>query len=189
MSEDNKLHEYDGIVELDHPLPTWWLWGFILSIIFSVGYYAYYELGSGPTLLEEFEVAMQSLEERKQAASSQLVESEEILREAFGAADLSVGREQYLQKCMACHGMDMQGSIGPNLVDAYWIHGGGTRMGLVEMIREGSPAMGMPPWESILKREEVYALAAYILSKRGSQVAGGRPPQGELVEDYLSQDW
>lgn len=187
--EGATYHEYDGIIELDNPLPTWWLWSFFFTIIFSVGYYAYYELGPGPTLVEEFELAMEALEARQQDRGERLLESEETLREAFLATDLELGQTHYAQKCMACHGVELQGSIGPNLTDAHWIHGQGSRMDLVKMIREGVPARGMPPWDGILNTEEVYAVAAFILSKKGTDPQGGRPPQGELNPDYLSPDW
>lgn len=189
MSEDRKLHEYDGIVELDNPLPKWWLWGFFLTIFFAIGYYAYYELGPGPTLTQELEVAMQALQEKKDGSSDQLLETEESLKEAFALADLQTGHDQYMQKCMACHGNELQGLIGPNLTDAYWIHGGGTRVGILEVIRKGVLDAGMPPWDSIMKRDEIYAVAAYILSKKGTNPAGARPPQGELNEQYLNPDW
>ena len=55
---ENKFHEYDGIVEHDNPLPTWWLWTFFLAIIFAFLYFIHYEFGGGETLQQELQVAM-----------------------------------------------------------------------------------------------------------------------------------
>ena len=46
-------HGYDGIQEYDNPLPGWWVWIFWVTIVFSLGYWAYYQLGPGPTVVLE----------------------------------------------------------------------------------------------------------------------------------------
>lgn len=185
MSQDQqKYHEYDGIIEHDNPMPTWWLWIFFLTIIFSFIYYIHYELAGGPTLQQELTIAMEQLERQQSAALSSVpLETEDSLAAAFSKDGvLELGQGQFASKCAACHGPELQGLIGPNLTDKFWLHGKGTRMDLVKVIREGVPEKGMPPWGPVMKRDEIYAVTAFILSKKGSNPAGAKAPEGDVVE-------
>ncbi len=190
MSEDQneKFHVYDGIVEHDNPLPTWWLWTFFLTIIFSFIYVLHYEFAGGPTLEQELEVAMTQLEQvQAQSTAAAPIETEDSLVAAFGNNDvLQLGAAQYSTKCASCHGPQLQGLIGPNLTDKFWIHGNGSRMAILKVIREGIPEKGMPPWGPVMKKSELYAVTALIISKKGSNPEGAKAPQGEPLEDYLS---
>ena len=184
MSDNNeKFHEYDGIVEHDNPLPTWWLWTFFLCIIFAALYYIHYQFGGGLTLSQELDIAMKDLEKSKaQIVASAPLETEDSLQEAFGKGGVvELGAATFQGKCAACHGQELQGLIGPNLTDRFWLHGKGTRLDIVKVVRDGVPDKGMPPWGPVLKKEELYAVAAFILSKKGSNPAGAKPPQGEEV--------
>ena len=58
-------HDYDGIQELDHPLPKWWLMTFYGCVIFAIGYVGYYEFLGGPTGTEELETQMAKIEASK----------------------------------------------------------------------------------------------------------------------------
>lgn len=185
MNDNNneKFHEYDGIIEHDNPLPTWWLWTFFLTIIFAFLYFIHYEFAGGPTLKQELSVAMSQLEKEKAASeAASPMETEESLAAAFAKDGVvSAGQAVFASKCAACHGQELQGLIGPNLTDKFWIHGKGTRMDIVKVIRDGVPDKGMPPWGPVLKKEEVYSVAAFILSKKGSNPKGAKAPQGEEV--------
>ncbi|QDK38400.1 cbb3-type cytochrome c oxidase N-terminal domain-containing protein [Bdellovibrio sp. NC01] len=183
MSESNKHHEYDGIVEHDNPLPTWWLWTFFITIIFGFMYFIHYQFAGGPTLKEELSVAMAQLEKEQAAAqSASPMETEESLAEVFKKDGIvQLGASTFASKCAACHGAELQGLIGPNLTDKFWLHGKGTRMDIVKTIRDGVSDKGMPPWGPVMKKEEVYAVAAFILSKKGSNPPGAKAPQGEEV--------
>lgn len=189
MSEDKKYHEYDGIIEHDNPLPTWWLWTFFLTIIFAFLYFLHYEIAGGPTLKDELKVSLGEIEKMKGSSTAAApVESEDSLAGEFKKPGFTeTGASAYAAKCAACHGHEMQGLIGPNLVDKFWIHGKGTRLDIVKVIREGVADKGMPPWGPVLKKEELYSLAAYIISKKGSNPPGAKPAEGEPVEDYLER--
>lgn len=184
MSDEQKHHVYDGIVEHDNPMPTWWLWTFFLTIIFAFLYYIHYELAGGPTLLDELQVEMQQIE--KSAAQVPAPEETETTLAAYFADPQMIekGSAAYAQKCASCHGNELQGLIGPNLVDSYWIHGQGTKKDLVHWVRVGVPEKGMPPWGPVMKNEELYAVTAYVFSKKGSKPSGSKEPQGVLVEGY-----
>lgn len=184
METDKKHPVYDGIVEHDNPMPSWWLWTFFLTIIFAFIYYVHYEIAGGPTLQDELKIEMAQLEKASAKAPAP-VETEESLAAVFGKSEaIQAGSATYAQKCASCHGADLQGLIGPNLVDSYWIHGKATKMDIVHWIRVGVPEKGMPPWGPVMKNEELYSVAAYIYSKKGTQPAGSKEPQGDLVEGY-----
>lgn len=187
-NEKNKMtdHEYDGIKELDNPLPGWWLTTFYATIIFSVIYYAYYELGSGPSSDQELQASMKKIEqlqaqsEQEKSSSDVVVDYTKLLADSEA---LAAGKAIFLQKCSACHGQNNEGGIGPNMTDNYWLRGKGTIADIVHTIEVGVPEKGMPPWKGMIKDEDIPKVAAYIKSKVGSQPAGAKAPQGELVEE------
>lgn len=177
-----KGHSYDGITEYDNPLPTWWLVTFFITIIFGFIYYIHYETGSGPTLKQELNMAMEEIEKHK-AQAPVVMESEESLQALMQTPEISsLGSGQYAGKCAVCHGEHLQGLIGPNLTDKYWLHGKGTRMDILKVVRDGVPDKGMPAWGAMLKKEEVYAVVSYVFSKKNSQPENAKAPQGEPVE-------
>lgn len=187
MSDDIKdpltNHDYDGIQEYDNPLPTWWLTTFFATIIFAFIYFLHYQFGGGETLTQELDVAMKNLEQAAVQHAPAQTESEDILTETMKDPKLaSLGATAFETKCASCHGPKLEGLIGPNLVDNFWIHGKGTRMDILTTIRKGVPEKGMPPWESLLSKDEVYGLTAYIVSKKGSTPENAKAPQGEEVK-------
>ena len=70
MSDRDRLmsHGYDGIREYDNPLPGWWVWIFWATIVFSIGYWAYYQMGPGPSIVAQYEAEMQAVAERQPKA-------------------------------------------------------------------------------------------------------------------------
>lgn len=177
-------HNYDGIQELDNSLPRWWLASFYLTIFFAIGYYAYFELGSGPTLKQEFEEEIAAVESQKAAIPhSPFPNVEKLASAQKDPGKISTGKGLFQSRCIACHGDKGQGMIGPNLTDDYWIHGDGKIGAIAKTIYDGVPEKGMPPWGSLLSEEEVYAVTAYVKSLRGTDPAGAKPAQGQLVKE------
>lgn len=186
MSEDQDIlikgHEYDGIKEFDNPLPGWWLVTFYATIIFSFIYVIHYEFGGGPTLSQELEVAMKEIQMAKPSTPVALLSEEDLLKNTQDPNALALGAEVYNGKCASCHGNELQGLIGPNLTDKYWVHGKGKMNDILLTIKVGVADKGMPPWDGILKNEELVAVTAFIHSKIGTNPANAKPPQGELAE-------
>lgn len=175
-------HSYDGITELDNPLPSWWLWTFLFTIMFAFLYWIHYESGSGPTLKQELTTAMKEIE-KNQPHEPALMETEETLMAAMSGPGLvSTGAQVYASKCVACHGADLQGQVGPNLTDKFWIHGKGTRVSIIKVVREGVPEKGMPTWGEVISKEESYAVTAFIFSKKRTNPPNAKAPQGEEAE-------
>jgi cytochrome c oxidase cbb3-type subunit 3 len=174
-------HLYDGIQELDNRLPTWWLWLFYLTIAFAAVYFAYYNLGSGPTLKQELRASKMEWDAlQTKVASGGLSADDEaklFAKIMKDEARLKQGKEVFMGKCLACHGPLGQGTVGPNLTDNFWIHGGAP-VKMAKIIRDGVNDKGMPPWGPILKPEEVQSVVVYIKSLAGTNPPGAKPPQG-----------
>ncbi|MEY4617563.1 MAG: hypothetical protein RJB66_2523 [Pseudomonadota bacterium] len=175
-------HEYDGIQEFDNPLPMWWLWTFFGTIIFAFIYYLHYEMKAGPSLEQELATDMAAIEQMKTTAESEAPKAD--LAAIIGDPNkIQAGAAVYAGKCASCHGDKGQGLVGPNLTDTAWIHGAKPEEWLV-VIAKGVLDKGMPPWEGILKSNEIHEVIAYIDSLKGTNPAGGKPAQGTEYPDY-----
>jgi cytochrome c oxidase cbb3-type subunit 3 len=73
------------------------------------------------------------------------------------------GQTTFATTCAACHKPDLTGMIGPNLVDYQWIHGG-KPMETMRVITDGVAAKGMPAWGSMLGKQKVTEVVAFIFS-------------------------
>jgi len=172
-------HAYDGIQEYDNPLPGWWVWVFWATIVFSLGYWVYYQLGPGPSIIAQYEADVRDAAARQAAVApaSAAMTDEAILAMGKDARAMAAAKEIFATRCMPCHGPEGQGLVGPNLTDDYWIHGRRPTE-ILHTISEGVPEKGMVPWKDQLKREELPALAVYVLSLGGSHPANPKAPQG-----------
>ncbi len=180
MTEDNDNltgHNYDGIEEYDNPLPMWWLTTFLITIIFGVLYWIHYEFGGAPNQLAELDRDMAAIKLLQQ--SEVVVESEDDYKPNENLA--LQGKAVYQAKCAACHGDQLQGIIGPNLVDEYWIHGQAKGTQIAEVIRKGVNDKGMPAWDSLMTTEEIKSAVVFILSSQGQTPPNPKPPQGEKI--------
>lgn len=178
-------HNYDGIQEYDNPLPGWWLATFYGAIIFSIFYIGYYHYGSGPSPTEELARDMAEIQAREMnARAKEPGPTEEFLAAIFqDPARREAGHAIFTERCASCHGPQGGGMIGPNLTDAFWIHGRGTLLDLAGIVSEGVPEKGMPPWKLLLKKEEIHSVVAYVKSLKDSHPANAKEPQGEPVKE------
>ncbi len=178
-------HNYDGIQELDHVLPRWWLWTLYGTIVFAIGYCGYYLTGIGPNPQQELSVALKEIEALSPAPSSgggSASSEGELLAASKDASRVKHGAEVYAGKCLACHGDKGQGIVGPNLTDDFWIHGKGTLSDMANLIAIGVPEKGMPPWGTLLTTDELKDVVAFVHSLHGSNPPGAKAPQGEKQE-------
>ena len=90
------------------------------------------------------------------------------------------GKETFTAYCASCHRPDGGGLIGPNLTDAYWLHGGAIT-DVYKTVAGGVLEKGMPPWEKTLKPAQLNAVVAYVMTLQGTTPKDPKPPQGELV--------
>ncbi len=191
--EDNKIeiiegldenlmdHEYDGIRELDNSLPPWWLYMFYGTIIFAVLYMGNYFFMGAPSQEEEYvaemQIAGEQLEKVREEKGGSVGESNVGLMTED--ENLEHGESIYIKNCLACHGANGEGGIGPNLTDEYWISGG-TINEVFRTIKYGVPEKGMIPWESQLSPEQIQQVSSYILVKLlGTDPPNAKEPQGD----------
>ncbi|MNJ85309.1 Cbb3-type cytochrome c oxidase subunit CcoP2 [compost metagenome] len=167
-------HEYDGIRELDNNLPPWWVWGFYLTILFSIGYILYYHVFNGPSQLTEYQNSMAQAQKEIDAylkkAAMNVDESNVTLLtdpEALGK-----GKSLFETNCATCH-KDGSGDIGPNLTDNYWLYGNDIKT-VFGTIKNGT-SNGMPEHASKLNPIQLQDVASYVLSLK---YIPGKEPEG-----------
>jgi cytochrome c oxidase cbb3-type subunit 3 len=176
-----EIHEYDGIIEHDNRLPRWWLYTLYGTIVFSVGYWFHYHtFGSGenPGAAYDREQAAIAAAEAEKLKTQGAVTPESLLAMSRDERTVKQGKDVFLATCASCHGPNGGGLIGPNLTDDAWLHGGAPEK-IYATIREGYLPKGMPAWGPQLGEERVRAVSAYVLTLKNTNVAGGKPPQGE----------
>lgn len=173
---------YDGIEEMDYPLPSWWVAIFYITIIFSVFYCGYYLTGIGPSLRDELASYMKEINAKKAAQGGGSGIPDDQVLASFHDPNLKHGQEVYMTKCLPCHGDKGQGVIGPNLTDDYWIHGSGQPGEVATTIRDGVNEKGMPSWGAVLAPQDILDVAAYVRSLHGTNPPNGKAPQGDQHE-------
>ncbi|QEH41001.1 cbb3-type cytochrome c oxidase N-terminal domain-containing protein [Chitinophaga sp. XS-30] len=183
-AEADMGHDYDGIRELNNPTPPWWRYGFYFSILFAVVYlWRYHVTHAAPLQLEELAIAEAKAAAAKEAylknAANNIDENNVTL--LAEAADIETGKKLFVINCAACHGPDGQGTVGPNLTDNYWIHGGKVNE-IFSTIKYGVPEKGMKSWKEDFSPKQLAQLTAYIRTIRGTNPANPKEQQGTLYE-------
>ena len=174
--------DYDGIDELDNPLPLWWLMVFFATIIFSFLYMLHFHIGPGALPKEELASEMRAIQELQTKAGAGGPDGSMLAALAADPSAGEVGRLAFVGKCAACHGEAAQGGIGPNLTDEYWLHGKGTLIDIAGVIYSGVQEKGMPAWGSLLSPRELGSIAVFVRASRGTNPALAKAPQGLKVD-------
>jgi cytochrome c oxidase cbb3-type subunit 3 len=178
-------HDYDGIRELDNRLPPWWLYGFYVSIIFAVVYvWRFHVSHTAPSSTEELQIAMVKAEEQKALYLKKSANNvdENTVKVSTDAAEIASGEKVFIQNCAACHGKAGEGSVGPNLTDDYWLHGGGVK-DVFKSIKYGWPEKGMRSWKDDLSPMQIAQVSSYIKSIHGTNPPNAKAQQGELYKE------
>ncbi|MBV6511712.1 MAG: hypothetical protein FMNOHCHN_01196 [Ignavibacteriaceae bacterium] len=176
-------HDYDGIKELDNNLPPWWKYLFYVTIIFSVIYMGHYHvLESGPSSDGEYLAELKAAELEKSKISSVTynitADNAKLLTDA---GSLAAGKELYTKNCVACHGQNGEGLVGPNLADNYFIHGN-TMKEVYLVIQNGVTEKGMLSWKAQFNPKQIEEVSSYVLSLVGTNPPNPKAPQGNLIE-------
>ncbi len=174
-------HTYDGIQEYDNPMPRWWLLTFAATIIFSVIYlFNIGPVGNGEGRIADYEADMAAYAKAHPAPTGGDMSSDQLLALVKDEEAMEEGKEAYTAYCASCHAPDGGGLIGPNLADAYWLHGG-TIADIYKTVTIGVLEKGMPPWGKTLKPEQLSAVVAYVSTLQGTTPANPKAPQGTPV--------
>ncbi len=180
MSEEPGAREpHDGIEEHDHHLPRWWLLTLFGSMVFSLVYWSYYHaLSAGTPQLEELRADERALAAMREAQAPP--ESDDsLLASSRDSGVVERGKAIFAQNCVACHGARAEGGVGPNLTDAYWLHGG-SPLEIKRVISKGVVDKGMLAWGNVLGASKVSDVAAFVISLKDTNVAG-KEPQGQKL--------
>ena len=182
-------HEFDGISEYDNPLPAWWFWGFLLSIIFALGYLIWYPgLGnfeglSGWSSIGQLEDQQAEADERYGPVFAQYrnVPVEEL---ANDAAAMRMGQRMFANNCAQCHGSAGTGSHGfPNLTDEEWLWGNNAEQ-IHATLSNGRQAT-MPAWSGVLNAIGVRNVTEYVIQLSGREPVADQAAQGKVEYDRL----
>jgi cytochrome c oxidase cbb3-type subunit III len=190
-------HEFDGIEELNNPLPKWWTYMFYFILVWSIGYLILFPgLGNYEGVLgwkssNQGIVTMAESKALAQKAKDEglLVElnQEELVAEklygpifkamaetpilelAYDDNAFKVGQRLFLQNCALCHGSDARGSKGfPNLTDSDWLYG--SQPDLIKASIMHGRVGAMPGWEASLGEQGVQEMTEYVLKLAGRKV-------------------
>lgn len=198
-------HEWDGIQELNNPLPRWWLWSFYLCILFSIGYVVVYP--AIPLLSKGSEGAWgwtsrgELAAETKAAVATRgpimaaldatpiekLPENPELMKAAVAG-----GRAAFRVNCVQCHGAGAGGVVGlyPNLSDNDWLWGGNLKeieQTLLHGIRQPGDDLTrtslMPSFgrDGILTAAQIGDVTSYVRSLSGREKAGAAATRGSAI--------
>jgi cytochrome c oxidase cbb3-type subunit 3 len=182
--EENKvIHTYDGIEEYDNKLPLWWQYTLYGAIVFAIIYWFDFQvlkIHPGPKGELDEELAVVAAANAERARASGPVTGEMLVTLSKDPKTLLDGKTTFSTVCAACHRADGGGNIGPNLTDAFWLHGG-TPEDIYKCAHDGVTAKGMPAWGAQLGDDKVSNVVAYVLTIQNTNVPGGKPPQGEKM--------
>ncbi len=173
-SDNTTGHVWDeDLREMNNPLPRWWMWLFVITIVFGLLYLlAFPGLGSHAGQLGWSSAAHheQEVAEANQEIAALYVQfagkpTEQL---AGNAQAMAMGERLFMNNCSQCHGSDARGSKGfPNLTDGDWLHGG-TPDKIIETLTAGRSG-GMPVMAAAVgSPEEVKNVANYVLSLSGA---------------------
>lgn len=183
--EETTGHNYDGIEELDNPLPAWWFYMFLGTIVFSIGYLIVYpgmgnykgllgwtEVGEYEARVEEADAKFRHMRDKYLALPVEEISSDPVA--------VKMGQRMFANNCAQCHGADAKGRYGfPNLTDNDWLYGssGDDIKTTVTAGRRGA----MPAWGEIIKDKGVRETTAYIMSLSGREGDAADIAAGETV--------
>ena len=178
-------HDYDGIKELDNNLPPWWKYGFYLTIVTGVIYLLHFHVfKTGDLQGKEYDNAMAQAkievdEFMKTSANNVDENTVKVLTEA---SDITAGKDLFIANCVACHGKGGEGTVGPNLTDEYWIHGGSIQ-DLFKTLKYGWVEKGMKSWKDDLSPIQMAQVSSYIRTLKGTNPPNPKAPQGDLYSE------
>ena len=168
-------HVWDGnLQEMNNPMPKWWVWLFIITIVFAVAYSLLYPtLGSSQGKLGWSSAKQHADEgEKLKAAIAPVYEKFKTMSVEELAKDPKaqlIGDRLYQNFCAQCHGADARGGKSfPNLTDGDWLGGDGSHAYIKTTIANGRMGVMPPMAAAIGTPDDVRNVAEYVLSLSGS---------------------
>ena len=195
-------HEWDGIKELNNPLPRWWLWTFYLTIIWTIGYTILYPAWpgiSGATAgvlgwssRGDLAQSMQNAEAAKATFTSKIADMEvaDIVADPeLRTFAVAAGSSAFKVYCVQCHGSGASGGPGyPNLNDDDWLWGGdidSIHTTIAHGIRyesdDDTRLSEMSAFGDILEPDQIRQVSAYVVSLSGTPSDAALAEAGKTV--------
>ena len=182
-------HEWDGIRELDNPMPRWWVWTFYATIIWSIGYVIAYPawpllttstqglLGysSRAEVTKDLMAADQAMSVYRTAIQEKTID-DILADDALRSVAVAAGGAAFKMNCVQCHGSGAEGSKGyPNLNDDDWLWGGKpdqiqqTVAHGIRFTKDGDTRDSiMPPFADVLDSSQISQVSRFVASLSGS---------------------
>jgi cytochrome c oxidase cbb3-type subunit III len=175
MSSDGTTgHVWDeDLREMNNPLPRWWLWLFVITVVFAAVYLTFYPgLGDKPGTLKWTQEGQWATEQEAAKVKLQPLFAQYTAMDAAQLAQqpeaMAMGQRLFLNNCAQCHGSDGKGSKGfPNLTDADWLWGGDFDT-IKQSIGNGREGLMPPMADAVGSSDEQRNLAHYVMSLSGS---------------------
>jgi cytochrome c oxidase cbb3-type subunit 3 len=175
-------HEFDGIKELDNPMPPWLKYIFYVTIIISFAYITRLVVFKDESIIQKKEYSKEMAAARAKTASAEKEEATKAVAQPMSQEQiLAAGKVTFDKICYVCHGKFGEGLVGPNFTDDYWIHGNKPE-DLKKVIVDGIIDKGMLSYKSQLSNKQIDQVIAYILSLHGTNPPNPKAPQGVKVD-------
>lgn len=186
MAKDNTTgHVWDvDLRELNNPLPRWWFWLFVITVVFGAFYLVLYPgLGAFPGTLGWTSSGQYQTEQRRaQEAMAPLyakLAATPFEQLAKDPQAMAIGERLFGNNCAGCHGANARGSTGfPNLTDGDWLYGGAPQT-IIETITKGRTGTMPPMGEAVGTSDDVRNVAQYVLSLSGAPHDSARAQLGK----------
>jgi cytochrome c oxidase cbb3-type subunit 3 len=184
-ADNTSGHVWDETLrEMNNPLPRWWVWMFIITIIFALFYLVAYP-GTGIyagklgwSSAGQYEAEIQKANETIAPIYAKFA-AMPVQELAKNMEAMAIGERLFMNNCAQCHGSDAHGSRGfPNLTDNDWLYGGSPEK-ITETITGGRIGMMPPMAAAIGSDEDIKNVANYVLSLSGGMHDAGRAGLGK----------
>ncbi len=191
-SQETTGHKHDGIEEYDNPLPAWWFYLYIGSIVFAIGYLVIFPgMGNYPGLIgwtsaDKWEREEQRAKEKYGEVFARYREMpiEELHQQRQA---MKMAQRIFANNCSQCHGVDAKGGSGfPDLSDHDWLYGG-TPKQIKLSINRGRNGV-MPAWGESLGDEVVTSVTHYVSSLSHNNLSQSRLSQSKESSDASTED-
>jgi cytochrome c oxidase cbb3-type subunit III len=161
-----KEHSYDGIEEFDQKLPNWWLLTLYGAIVFSVVYWVvFHQWLTGKHDIAHLQSELAKVEQARLDETLAMLNDDTLLGFSTDPLWVSAGESIFKINCVTCHGPNLEGGIGVNLVDAEWLHGGRPTE-IFHTVVNGVQSKGMQSWASVLSPKQIAEVTSFVLSKQ-----------------------
>ncbi|MBK8983525.1 MAG: c-type cytochrome [Ignavibacteria bacterium] len=187
LDEEKELlmsDDYDGIRELDNNVPPWFNILFYSTIVIAIIYMLnYHVFKTGKLPFEEYSDEIYAAElKRDELIRTGAFINEESVELVSDPESLDMGKKIFMANCLPCHGSNAEGTVGPNLTDQYWIHGGGIK-NIFKTVKYGVPVKGMISWQNVLNPKGIQQVSSYVITLTGTNPPNAKAPEGNIYTE------